>query len=194
MAEISGGVSLAGSMIPVHRPSDRRIPAQAATPCSGLVVAGALAGPGGQLLGGGEDAHGGADLGHDHPGGAPLNAGGRAQQLNGRRERGNLLLDGVREPIDLLVEEVDVGEDRPDPERMKIVEATLEGLVKAIGLAGALLDLSLNPSISRRGMNEIAHVMRDSGHPEGSPCGCGPESRLTRRFRPPHPRSTTDSG
>jgi len=27
-------------------------------------------------------------------------------------------------------------------------------------------------------MNEIAHAMRDSGHPEGSPFRCGPESRL----------------
>ena len=46
-------------------------------------------------------------------GGAPLHAGDRAEQLNRRRERGELLLDRVGEPLDLLVEEVEVGEDRP---------------------------------------------------------------------------------
>ena len=42
--------------------------------------------------------------------------------FNGRRERADLLLDGVREPVDLLVQEVDVREDRPDPERVMRVE------------------------------------------------------------------------
>ena len=96
----------------------------------GLVVAGALAGPGGEVLGGREDAHVGADLGDDHLGCAPLNAGDRAEQLNGRRERGDLLLDRVREPVDLLVEEVDVGEDRADPQRVQLIEAALERLLE----------------------------------------------------------------
>ena len=71
-----------------------------------------------RCLGGREDAHVDADLGDDHLGGAPLNAGDRAQQLNGRLERGDLLLDRVGEPVDLLVEEVDVREDRADPQRV----------------------------------------------------------------------------
>ena len=61
-----------------------------------------------------EDAHVGADLGHDHLGGAPLHAGDRAEQLNRRRERADLLGDRSREQADLLIEEVDVGEDRAD--------------------------------------------------------------------------------
>ena len=80
------------------------------------------------MLGGREDGHVGADLGDDHLGAAPLNPGDRAEQLNGRGERGDLLLDRVGEPVDLLVEEVDVGEDRPDPERVQVIEAALERL------------------------------------------------------------------
>ena len=35
-----------------------------------------------------------------------------AQQLNRRLERAQLFLDRVREPLDLLIEEVQVSEDR----------------------------------------------------------------------------------
>src|SRR5450631_2569725 len=59
----------------------------------GLVVAWALPGPRRELFGRGEDAHVDADLGDDAFGGAPLNAGDRAQQLNGLLERGDLLRD-----------------------------------------------------------------------------------------------------
>src|SRR3954452_25553617 len=52
----------------------------------GLVVAGALPGPRGELFGGWAAAHVDAGLGDDRLGGAPLNAGDRAQQLNGVRE------------------------------------------------------------------------------------------------------------
>src|SRR3954452_22167499 len=38
----------------------------------------------------------------------------------------DLFLDGVREPVDLFVQEVDVGEDRPDPERVMSVEVAGE--------------------------------------------------------------------
>ena len=48
--------------------------------------------------------------------------------------------------------------------------------------------------ISRRGCARITRLMRDSGHPEGSPSGSGPESRLMRRPRAPHPRSPADPG
>ena len=57
-----------------------------------------------------------------------MNAGDRAEQLNGRRERGDLILDCVREAVDLLIQEVDVREDRADPQRVQLVEATLERL------------------------------------------------------------------
>jgi hypothetical protein len=62
--------------------------------------------------GGGEDGHVEADLGEDVLGGAGLDPVQGAQKLNGRRERAQLLLDRLREPLDLLVEEVEVGEDR----------------------------------------------------------------------------------
>jgi hypothetical protein len=79
-----------------------------------LVVAGALAGPGGEVPGCGEHAQVGADLGDQQLGCALLDARDRAQQLNRRPERADLLLDRVREPLDLFVEEVEVGEDRAD--------------------------------------------------------------------------------
>jgi len=80
----------------------------------GLVVAGALAGPGSELAGGREDAHVGADLGDDRLGGACFDAGDRTQKLNGRCERVQLLLDRLGEPVDLLVQEVEVGQDGAD--------------------------------------------------------------------------------
>jgi hypothetical protein len=57
-----------------------------------------------------ERGHVRADLGDDDLGGALLHAGNAAQQPDRRLERGDALLDGVREPVDLLVEEVQVGE------------------------------------------------------------------------------------
>ncbi|MCA1680322.1 MAG: hypothetical protein LC777_15905, partial [Actinobacteria bacterium] len=78
----------------------------------------------------GEDAHVGADLGDDDFGGAPLNARDAAQQLNGRIERGDAILDRVREPVDLLIEEVQVREDRPDQQRVQVVEAAFEGVAE----------------------------------------------------------------
>jgi len=53
------------------------------------------------------------------------------------RERADPLLDGVREPLDRAVDEVDVGEDLADPAHVFGVEATtlerLDYLDKAIG-------------------------------------------------------------
>jgi hypothetical protein len=54
-----------------------------------------------------ERRHVDADLGEDPLRAAVLDTDHGAQQLNCRRERAQLLLDRVREPIDLLVEEVD---------------------------------------------------------------------------------------
>src|SRR2546428_10322030 len=56
----------------------------------GAVVAGALAGPAGEVAGGREAAHVGAGFGDDHLGGAPLPAGDPAQQVHRPREKGKL--------------------------------------------------------------------------------------------------------
>ena len=80
------------------------------------------------MLVGREHRHVDADLGDDDFGCAPLNARDRAEQLNGFRERGDLFLDRVREPVDLLVKEVDVRENRADPQRMNVIEAALQRL------------------------------------------------------------------
>lgn len=67
------------------------------------------------MLGGREYGHVEADLSDDALGRASLNAGDRAEQLNGLRERGELFPSRVGQAGDLLVQEVDVGEDRADP-------------------------------------------------------------------------------
>src|SRR5439155_9916442 len=59
-------------------------------------------------------------------GGAPSDTGDRAQELNRGGERGDLLLDCLRELLDRLVEEVDVGEDPADDQRVLRAEATRE--------------------------------------------------------------------
>ncbi len=103
---------------------------------AGLVVAGALAGPGGEVVLGGEPAHVGADLGDHDLSGARLDAGDRAQELNGRRERAQLFLDRCREPLFLLIEEVEVGEDRGDDKRVVRVETAFQRLVRKHGSLG----------------------------------------------------------
>jgi hypothetical protein len=72
-------------------------------------------GPGRQVTRRRKARHVGADLGQDALRASTLDTDHGAQQLNGRRKRAQLLLDRVREPVDLLIEEVDVREDRPDP-------------------------------------------------------------------------------
>ena len=52
------------------------------------------------------------DLGEDVLRGAGLDPIDGAQQLNRRLERAQLLLDRIRQPLDLLVQEVQVSEDR----------------------------------------------------------------------------------
>lgn len=52
----------------------------------------------------------------------------RAQELKGGLERAQVLLDRLREPLDLLVEEVEMGEDRADEQRVQRIEAALERL------------------------------------------------------------------
>jgi hypothetical protein len=93
------------------------------------------------VLGGREHRHVDADLGDDHLGTAPLNAGDRAEQLNGLLERGDLLRDRLGEAGDLLVEEVDVGQDRPDPDGVQVIEAALQRFSER-GELGAQLALA----------------------------------------------------
>jgi hypothetical protein len=109
--------------------------------------------------GGREDAHVGTDLGDDDLCGAPLNAGDAAQQLNGCRERGDAFLDRVGEPVDLCIEEVQVGEDRADQQRVQVVEATLQRLAQRGELLAqaALGQLGKNVGLGGAGHERVEH-------------------------------------
>ena len=48
------------------------------------------------------------------------------EEFNGCRERGDLLSDRVAEASDLLVEEIDVREDRSDPQGVHAIKAALQ--------------------------------------------------------------------
>src|SRR5215204_7681894 len=95
-----------------------------------LVVAGAPAGPRCQMPRGRKARHVGADLTDDALRAAALDAGHRAHQLNRRRERADLLLDHAGELFDLTVEEIDVAQDRADPEPVMRVEVSGERLAQ----------------------------------------------------------------
>ena len=107
----------------------------------------------------GKIAHVGADLGDDHLGGAPLNAGDGAQQFNGRLERGDALLDRVGEPLDLLVQEVQVGEDRADQQRVQVVEAAFQSLAQRGDLLpqAAFGQLGEDLGVSGAGHQRVEH-------------------------------------
>ena len=110
-----------------------------------------------------EDGHVGADLGDQDFGGAPLNAGDRAQKLNGRPERGDALLDRFGEPVervsDLLIEEVEVREDRADQQRVQAVEATFQRLPERGDLLtqAALRQLGEHLGVSRSVDQRVEH-------------------------------------
>ena len=125
----------------------------------GAVVAGALPGPRCQVAGGREDPHVGADLGDQDFGGAPLNAGDAAQQLNGRPERGDALLDRVREPVDLLIQEIQVREDRADQQRVQVVEAALQRISERGDLLRqpALGQIGQHVGVRRAGNERVEH-------------------------------------
>lgn len=61
---------------------------------------------------------------------AGLHAGDRARKPDGLNERAELLLDGVGESVDVLVEEVQMGEDGPDHQGVMRLEATLKRLAQ----------------------------------------------------------------
>src|SRR5439155_17674135 len=75
-----------------------------ATLAGRLVIAGALPGPGGEVGVAGEDAHVDAYLSDQYLGAEAGDAGDRHQQLALSRERGDYLLDLLREEGDRLVE------------------------------------------------------------------------------------------
>ncbi len=96
----------------------------AAALAGGLVVAGALRRPAGEVLIGREAAHVGPELADQHLRGAVLDAVQRARELDGQLKRGaplpvlalgsQMRLDRFGERGDLSVEEVDVSEDPAD--------------------------------------------------------------------------------
>jgi hypothetical protein len=77
------------------------------------------------VFGGREGGHVAAGLGDDHLGRVAPDAGDRAQQLNRRCERAELLFDRGRELVDCLVEVVDV-RDPPDDHDVLGVETALQ--------------------------------------------------------------------
>ena len=93
----------------------------------GLVVTGTAAGPAGQVTGRREDGHVDADL-SDHDFGRALgNSGDRGGQPDADLScRAQLGLDRVAEAGDLLVEEVQVSQDRADDQRVMGLEAALQ--------------------------------------------------------------------
>ncbi len=92
-------------------------------------------------------------------GGAPLHAGDRAQQLNRRCERSDLLLDGLGEFGDRLVEVVDVGEDASDDQRVPGFEAALQRLAQRgqLGTQLALREVGEHDGVGRAGDQRFEH-------------------------------------
>ena len=141
----------------------------------------------------GKTRHVGADLGDDHLGGAPLHAGDRAEQLNRRRERADLLLDRVREPVDLLVEEVEVREDRADddararrrsgpraPRAAPAASCAACPLASSASTAGSVVPATSASSIARPDTPRMSVATQSSLMPVSSRILC---SRLASRWR-----------
>jgi hypothetical protein len=96
----------------------------------GFVMAGATPGPRGEMPRGREAGHVGPDLGQDDFGGAPVDTREGVEQLDLRRQRGEALLDLPRQPLDGVLEVLNVREQFPDDERMVRAEAPLQGLAQ----------------------------------------------------------------
>jgi hypothetical protein len=82
------------------------------------------------MHGAGEAAHVGADFGHHHFGGAPLNARDRDQTFNRRCERGQQLLDAPAEFRAGFLDIVDVGQQAAYHKAMVRPKATGQGLAQ----------------------------------------------------------------
>jgi hypothetical protein len=80
-----------------------------------------------------------------------------------------LLLDRVREPVDLLVEEVDVREDRADPERVMGVEVAFERLAQRGDLLAHLAarEVGEHLGVGRAGDQRVEHVAPGLAHHVG---------------------------
>jgi hypothetical protein len=98
--------------------------------------------------GSGKAAHVGADLSDHGLGGAFGDAGDRGGRGDARCERAELLPDRVREPVDVLIQEVQVGEDRADHQCVVGLEAALQRLAQ---LRQLLRSLPLASSASTAG-------------------------------------------
>ena len=120
---------------------------------------GQIPGPAGELFVGREHAHVDADLGDDHLGGAPLNAGDRAQEFNGLLERGDLLPDRLSQRRDLPIKKIDVLEDRADPHGVEMVKAALQRLLERrdLGAQPAARELGENLRIPRPVHERVEH-------------------------------------
>jgi len=88
-----------------------------------------------------------------------LNAGDRAQQLNGLLERGDLLPDRLGQRLDLLVQEIKVVEDRADPDGVQLIEATLQGLPQCRELRAqpALGEIGEHLGVGGAGHERVEH-------------------------------------
>jgi hypothetical protein len=123
------------------------------------------------MRGGLEGGHVAAGLGDDHLCGAALHAGDRARQLNRRGERGDLLLDRGRQTLDRFVQEVDVGEDLPDDQRVLCVETALERLAQRG---------ELRAQLAARDVGERVRVRRSATSASRSRGRCGRAGRWRR--------------
>jgi len=87
-------------------------------------------------------------------------------KFNRRRERAQLLLDRVGELRDLRVEEVDVGEDRADPQPVVLIEMTGQGLAQRRDLLAHLpaRELGQDVGIGFAGDQRIEHVAPGLAH------------------------------
>src|SRR6266508_2295327 len=128
--------------------------------------AGAEGGPGGEVAGGGEAAHVGADLSDHDLRGAGGDAGDRARESDAGGERAELFLDRVREQIDLLVEEVEVGEDRADHERVVSLETPFERLPQRGQLRAQLAAREFGEDLGIGGAREERVEHRSAGDAE----------------------------
>jgi hypothetical protein len=111
------------------------------------------------MAGGRKDAHVSSDLGDDDLGGALADARDACQQVPGRGERGDLLVDGVGQRRDLLVEEIKVREDRGDQDRVQWLKAPLQRIAQSGDLLTQLAarEIGQNIGVGRAGDERVEH-------------------------------------
>jgi hypothetical protein len=130
-----------------------------------LVVAGAVAGPAGRVLGGGEDAHVRAELGDQDLGGALVHAadGVEARELLGEGRHG--AIDLGAHGLDGLVQVVEVGEELADEEGVVGAEVAEQG----VSQGGQLLaQLAAGEIREDNGVGGAGHQGLEHGPPGGA--------------------------